>query len=83
MFLRPAIMLLVFILIAPQSRASLGAHLTGVGEWIHTWAPFSYILLLTLPVAGFAAMFMVKNAPLRVEPDNPMAKYRKDIPFED
>jgi hypothetical protein len=83
MFLRPAIMLLVFILIAPQSRAYLGAHLLSVGAWIHAWAPFSYLLLLVLPVAGFASMNMVKKAPQWVAPENPMAKYRNDIPDED
>jgi hypothetical protein len=83
MFLRPAIMLLVFVLIAPQSRAYLGAHLTDVGQWIHAWAPLSYLLLLMLPAAGLASALMVKRAPLREEPENPMAKYRKDIPFEE
>ena len=83
MFVRPGIMLLVFILIAPTSRAYLLAHLTDVGQWIHAWSPFSYILLLMLPAAGLASAMMVKKAPLREEPENPMAKYRSEIPFEE
>ena len=83
MFLRPGIMLLTFILIAPQSRAYLGSHLTVVGEWIHAWAPLSYLLLMLLPAAGFASAYMVKTAPPIEEPENPMAKYRNEIPFDD
>jgi hypothetical protein len=81
--LRPALFLLVFVLIAPQSRSFLGSHLAGAGEWINAWSPFSYILLLMLPIAGLASAYIVRNGPERVEPENPMAKYRKDVTIED
>ena len=83
MFLRPALFLLVFVLIAPQSRSYLGSCLANAGEWIGAWAPFSYILLLMLPVAGLASVYIVKKWPVHIEPENPMAKYRKEVPFED
>jgi hypothetical protein len=83
MFLKPGLFLLVFLLIAPASRAYLGAHLASAAEWINVWAPFSYILLLMLPIAGLASMYIVKKWPERVEPESPMAKYRKEIPFEE
>ena len=83
MFVRPALFLLVFILIAPQSRSYLGSHLAIAGEWINAWAPFSYILLLMLPIAGLASVYILRKWPERIEPENPMAKYKKDVPFED
>jgi len=83
MFLRPALFLLVIVLAAPQSRSYLGLHLASAGVWINAWAPFSYILLLMLPVAGLASVYIVQKWPERTEPESPMAKYRKDIPFED
>jgi hypothetical protein len=36
-----------------------------------------------LPVAGLASVYIVQKWPERTEPESPMAKYRKDIPFED
>lgn len=83
MFLRPGLFLLVFILIAPQSRSYLGDHLVEVGKWINAWSPISYLLLLMLPAAGLASAYIVKNWPERIEPENPMAKYRKDAAIED
>ena len=83
MFLRPALFLLVFVLIAPQSRSYLGLCLASAGKWISAWSPFSYILLLMLPIAGLASVYIVQKWPERIEPESPMAKYRKEIPFED
>jgi hypothetical protein len=80
---RAGLFLLVFILIAPQSRSYLGSRLTSTGEWIHLWAPFSYILLLMLPAAGLASAYIVQKWPARIEPSNPMSKYGKETPFED
>jgi hypothetical protein len=36
-----------------------------------------------LPAAGLASAYIVKNWPERVEPGNPMAKYRNDVSVED
>jgi hypothetical protein len=83
MFLRPGLFLLVFILIAPQSRAYLGARVATAAAWINAWAPYSYILLLLLPIAALASAYVVRKWPVRVEPENPMAKYRKEVPYEE
>jgi hypothetical protein len=83
MFLKPGLFLLVFILIAPQSRAYLGVRLANTVTWIGAWAPFSYILLLLLPIAAMASVYIVRKWPVRIEPESPMAKYRKEIPYEE
>jgi hypothetical protein len=83
MFLKPGLFLLAFIMIAPQSRAYLGARLANTAAWITAWAPYSYVLLLMLPIAALASMYIVRQWPVRIEPESPMAKYRKEIPYEE
>ena len=74
---------LVFVLIAPQSRAFLLALATGASAFLTAWAPFSYILLLILLVAPCVGMYIVHSWPQRVEEENPMAKYRREMPLDD
>lgn len=78
MFLGACLFALVFILIAPPARAFLFAHLTGGAEWLKAWAPFSFILLAILIVAPLVAFYIMRTWPVHVEPENPMAKYRRD-----
>ena len=75
--------ILVFVLAAPQSRLFLAGLATGAGAWIADWAPFSYILLLILLAAPFVGMHLVRTWPVRVDEENPMAKYRKENPLEE
>jgi hypothetical protein len=72
--------MLIFVLMAPQSRAFLAGAAAGAGAWISGWAPFSYILLMILVVSPFVAIHLVRTWPARVEEENPMAKYRKENP---
>ncbi len=74
---------LVFVLIAPQSRAFLLTLATGASAFLTAWAPFSYILLLILLAAPCVGMYIVHSWPQRVEEENPMAKYRREIPLDD
>ncbi len=74
---------LFFVLIAPQSRAFLLGLAAGAGAFITDWAPFSYILLLILVAAPFAGMYVVHTWPKRVDPGNPMAKYRNEAPCDE
>jgi len=55
MFLGAFLFILLFVMIAPQSQAYVLGLAGGAGTWIAAWAPFSYILLLILLVAPFAA----------------------------
>jgi len=74
---------LFFVVIMPQSQAFLLASAAGIGAWTSAWAPFSYILFLILLAAPFAGMHLVRTWPQTVEPENPMAKYRKEMPIEE
>lgn len=82
-FLGAILFVLIFVMIAPQTRIFLLGLATGAGVWIADWAPFSYILLLILLAAPFAGMHLVRTAPLRVDEENPMAKYRKELPLDE
>ena len=68
---------LVFIMISPASRNFIGGHVSSAMEQIDLWAPFSYVLLAAVGIAPIAAMIVIKTWPKRVEPEDPMAKYRK------
>lgn len=74
---------LTFVLIAPASRAFIFASLGGVADWMVSWAPFSFLLLTILLVAPVAAIYLIKTWPVHVEPENPMAKYRRQDVDED
>ena len=82
-FLGAILFVLIFVMIAPQTRIFLLGLATGASAWIADWAPFSYILLLILLAAPFAGMHLVRTAPLRVDEENPMAKYRKELPLDE
>ena len=77
--------LLVFVAITPASRHAVAGALSQSGEWMHNWAPFSYILLAGLVAMAIASVVMTVTAPLRVEPENPLRKYRdeQDVMAED
>jgi hypothetical protein len=74
---------LVFILITPGPRAYLGNVSVAFGATMTAWAPFSYLLLMGLVAALFAGVWIIQTWPKHVEPENPMAKYRREEPLED
>ena len=82
MFLGCILFALTFVVIAPPSRAFLSAALAGGGEWLVSWAPFSFILVAILVAAPIVAIYLIRTWPVHVEPPNPMAKYRSD-PLDD
>ena len=61
-----------------RKPTSCAASLTGGTEWLWSWAPLSFVLLAIVIAAPFVAIHMVRSAPVHVEPENPMAKYRRD-----
>jgi len=83
MFKGASLFALVFILIAPKSREFLLGVLTRTGENLNAWAPFSYIALLLLLAAPVVSVIVIKTWPEHVEPENPMAKYRRETPQDD
>ena len=82
MYLGVLLFAVVFMLIAPKSRAFLAANLDSAGGFMMAWAPFSFILVGILLAAPFVSFYLIKSWPEKVEPENPMAKYRRD-PLED
>ena len=83
MFLGAFLFILFFVLIAPQSQAFLLGLAAGAAAFITGWAPFSYVFLLILVAAPFIGMYLVHTWPQRADPENPMAKYCNEIPFEE
>jgi hypothetical protein len=73
---------LIFVLATPASRMFLSGIIANAGTFMHEWAPFSYLLLLVLVAAFGVGIFMVRSVPDRKEPENPMAKYRREEPEE-
>jgi hypothetical protein len=67
----------------PQTRNFLLASAAGVGAWLAEWAPFSYLLLLIVLAAPFAGVYLMRTWPQREEPENPMAKYRREMPIDE
>lgn len=74
---------LAFVMIMPQSQAFLLGSFASAGTWITAWAPFSYLLLLILVVAPFVGIHLMRSWPEREEPENPMAKYRREMPVDE
>jgi hypothetical protein len=67
---------LIFVLMSAKSNGALGARMDSTLTWMHNWAPFSYILLLLLLAAPLVSVKIMQSWPKRVEPEDPMAKYR-------
>lgn len=72
-----------FVLLAPKSRAMIGAVFAGAGDWISKWAPFSYALLLIGIVVPIAAALLLVKWPEPPEPENPLARYKAEDVLED
>ena len=70
--------LILFLLIAPQTRAMITGMLGQSGDWITNWAPFSYVILMLIAVSGIFSMYLMTRWPKIPEPENPLAKYKKD-----
>ena len=75
--------MLVFIGIAPQSRAFLGRTFNNTAEFLVAWSPFSYILLAIFLAGPLVSVFIMKTWPEKEEPENPLAKYKHEAPYEE
>jgi hypothetical protein len=70
--------LVVFLLIAPKSRALLSGWMGDAGNWLTAWAPLSYILVALVIAAPIAALVLMVKWPKPVEPENPLARYKAE-----
>jgi hypothetical protein len=83
MFKGATLFALIFILIAPKSREFLITSIGQANENLSKWAPFSYIVVALLIAAPIVSFFVIKTWPEHKEPENPMTKYRREVPEED
>lgn len=68
---------LMFLIMTAQSTGTLQARVEHTLTWLHAWAPFSYLIILIVLVSPVVSMKIVSSWPKRVEPEDPMAKYRR------
>jgi hypothetical protein len=83
MFAGAILFILIFVLLTPQAQAFLHGSSESAVSFLHAWAPFSYVLLGILMIGPMAAMYLMHTWPKHVEPENPMAKYRREQPSVD
>jgi nucleoside recognition membrane protein YjiH len=69
---------LFFLLMTAQQDGSLTSRLDGTVKWIHGWAPFSYLIILIVLLSPVIMMKVMNSWPKREEPEDPMAKYRRE-----
>jgi hypothetical protein len=75
---------LIFLVITAGSTGSLQERVGQTIAWIHAWAPFSYLIILILLLSPMVSLKIMHSWPKRVEPEDPMAKYRhRDDVLED
>lgn len=48
------------------------------GDWLTQYAPFSYVILTLIGVAGVLSLALMVRWPKTPEPENPLAKYKRD-----
>jgi len=78
MVLGACLFVLMFILMKSSNQAFLLASFTSAGDWLASWAPFSYLFVALFVAAPFIAIYVIKTWPEHEEPENPMAKYRRE-----
>jgi hypothetical protein len=69
---------LMFMVMTAQSTGSLQARVEHTLTWLHAWAPFSYLIILLVIAAPFVSVKIMNSWPKQVEPESPMAKYRRE-----
>ena len=67
---------LMFMVMTAQSNGTLQQRMDHTFSWLHSWAPFSYLLILIVLVSPVVMMKVMNSWPKREEPEDPMAKYR-------
>jgi len=67
---------LIFLLMTAHANGAMGSRVSAMLDWLHGWAPFSYLILGMLLLAPIACIKVMHSWPKRKEPEDPMAKYR-------
>ena len=69
---------LFFLTMTAQQDGTLASRLEGTVKWLHAWAPFSYLIILIVILSPVIMMKVMNSRPKREEPEDPMAKYRRE-----
>ena len=78
-----ALFALMFFVMTAQTSGSIHDRLSQSMSWLHDWSPYSYLMILILVIAGIVSAMSTMSVPEREEPEDPMAKYRRqamDLP---
>jgi len=77
-FLGIALFGLIFMVLVGtgSNGGAIGSKTGEMMEWLHYWAPYSYIILALLFLAIIGSVHLMHSWPKHVEPDDPMRKYR-------
>jgi len=68
--------MVIFAMLMPASRNMVGHALSGAGEWIGKYAPFSYVVLVIILIVPIVATILVMNVKPPPEPENPLARFK-------
>ena len=69
---------LFFLTMTAQQNGTLASRLDSTVKWIHGLAPFSYLIILIVILSPVIMMKVMNSWPKREEPEDPMAKYRRE-----
>jgi uncharacterized membrane protein len=75
------VFVIAMFLLCTGTHAVIGS-LGAFGGWLGAWAPFSYLIMVVVIAAPLAAIRMMLSWPQHVEPESPMAKYRRESPAD-
>lgn len=82
-FLGAALFLLVFLMITPAFRELMAKVFGGAGDWIHHYAPLSYIILAVATIVPIIAVIVVVNWPTPPPPEDFRSQFRAEDVIED
>jgi hypothetical protein len=74
---------MIFLFLNPKVREMITSRLGMSTEWISGCAPFSYIVIGLLFMAPLVGFIVLKTAPKIEEPENPLAKYKREAAMLD
>jgi hypothetical protein len=74
---------LVFLFLSPKVRGAITGRLESSTDWIFQAAPFSYIGIGLLLLAPLVAIIVLKTSPKPEEPDNPLARLKREEALHD
>jgi hypothetical protein len=77
-FLGCALFGLFFLYMTSQQNGTLQERMTGTMDWLHKWAPYSYLIIAIVLLSPLAMVKIMNSWPKRAEPEDPMAKYRRE-----